>query len=819
MADEEFAELGEISLSHEYLLRSGRCLHGNGGGAVWGRSPGSILPISQYRTMYQTDQCRAAEAEDIMGHYGTRASHRSKAGLYYSPPGTSYTIVERPPPPPPVPLPQPPKPRGTYLGTNGSSYRSQPTGSTEYRSNSPSNTTTSYRNTNNTATLSSHTTHSHKKGALSPEQVLKMLTGGSKSADSSTEHHHPRHRRLTPPDIDQLPVRTITMNRSQDANHGFGICVKGGANNPGVGVYISRVEEGSIAERAGLRPGDSILQVNGIPFNGISHEEALKMLKSNRELSMTVRSPSIPPPAQGGRTHPNPPAPPPAWTMRQAYSWIDRQGRPCSPPLDYAHSVIPMPPPPPPPPRWNSYSARSSKDKVRKVELNIEPGQSLGLMIRGGVEYNLGIFITGVDKDSVAERAGLLIGDEILEVNGQSFLQMTHDDAVNELKLHKRMTLTVRDVGKVPHSCTGYEPDTSWDIHHGALRSGSSSSAALQMVEEKARVMLKKAEFTTLTYYLDEYSNKQMSVESLVTVLLQLLNNRDKHTLLIEIRETISPEDLSKFDELVYRRDNESLQRHAPPPDLPRPFNEQFTENSVLLSPSIHSVQDLEFSDLDTAPLAPGPPARSRMRPSLTDMNMAVAQRYSDDVNLFQSGYLEGLRSHLGGWTQKVKSWYWGSPTSSLAHKLGRNVDMSEDQELLEGDSNHNRSLRGDHCSSSNENEARVISEVQGQLRITVKKSRPLLGMAIEGGANTKHPLPRIINIHEKGAAFLAGGLEVGQLILEVNGVKLEGMQHQEIARLIAESFSRNFEIEFLVLEAKKSNLEPKPTALIFMES
>jgi membrane-associated protease RseP (regulator of RpoE activity) len=46
---------------------------------------------------------------------------------------------------------------------------------------------------------------------------------------------------------------------------------------PGVGVYISRVEEGSIAERAGLRPGDSILQVNGTPFTSISHEEALKV--------------------------------------------------------------------------------------------------------------------------------------------------------------------------------------------------------------------------------------------------------------------------------------------------------------------------------------------------------------------------------------------------------------------------------------------------------------------------------------------------------------------------------------------------------------
>ncbi|KFB53878.1 hypothetical protein ZHAS_00022322 [Anopheles sinensis] len=45
---------------------------------------------------------------------------------------------------------------------------------------------------------------------------------------------------------------------------------------PGVGVYISRIEEGSVAERAGLRPGDTILEVNGTPFTSINHEEALK---------------------------------------------------------------------------------------------------------------------------------------------------------------------------------------------------------------------------------------------------------------------------------------------------------------------------------------------------------------------------------------------------------------------------------------------------------------------------------------------------------------------------------------------------------------
>lgn len=31
-------------------------------------------------------------------------------------------------------------------------------------------------------------------------------------------------------------------------------------------------------------------------------------------------------------------------------------------------------------------------------------------MIRGGMEYGLGIYITGVDKDSVADRAGLMVG-------------------------------------------------------------------------------------------------------------------------------------------------------------------------------------------------------------------------------------------------------------------------------------------------------------------------------------------------------------------------------------------------------------------------
>lgn len=43
---------------------------------------------------------------------------------------------------------------------------------------------------------------------------------------------------------------------------------------------------------------------------------------------------------------------------------------------------------------------------------------------------------------------------------------------------------------------------------------------------------------------------------------------------------------------------------------------------------------------------------------------------------------------------------------------------------------------------------ALVVPDHHGNLRITVKKTKQILGIAIEGGANTKHPLPRIINIH-----------------------------------------------------------------------
>ncbi|CAH0700440.1 unnamed protein product [Spodoptera exigua] len=726
-------------------------------GYGWTRSATPQHPpahhLARHSRSHQDNRHTSYEAEDARG--------RARGGVYYSPPGTSYTIVERPA-----------SSHGHHSSYShhyaGKLSRAPYLGSTTIANSAAG--ATSLRNSTNHLSAANG-----KKRPISPEQVLRLFGQGGAAAlgkalppshppaplpaplparrhspassPSSTTHHaiyrggereRPYSSGGAPPPPAEPATRTVTMSRDPADSHGFGICVKGG-KEAGVGVYISRVEEGSVAERAGLRPGDSILQVNGTPFSGISHEDALKMLKSCRQLTMTVRTAG-------------------ALVGRASCSWMDRYGRPASPP--------PLRPP-----------RSSSKDRsVRRVDLCIEPGQSLGLMIRGGLEYNLGIYITGVDKDSVADRAGLMVGDQILEVNNQSFIDVTHDEAVAQLKYHKRMSLVVRDVGKVPHACTAYgERDAAPRISGWGKRRGAAATA----VEQKARSLLPQCDLPAIAYYMEEYASRRLTPDSFLTVVRDLLDTPQKYTLLTEIREFMLPEDRARFDELVYRRGEEPVDHHI----------KRGPERHMLPSSTMHELHDPEYEEEGRRSRRHSSPCNSR-EGSTTALH---TQHYDD---------------------------------SELAHNLSRSFDMKEDSgALLEergGIRRHQSMQRLQHGELPDEaRAARVVPDHHGNLHITVKKTKPILGIAIEGGANTKHPLPRIINIHEHGAAYEAGGLEVGQLILAVDGHRVEGLQHQDVARLIAESFAQRDkpEIEFLVVEAKKSNLEPKPTALIFLEA
>ena len=77
---------------------------------------------------------------------------------------------------------------------------------------------------------------------------------------------------------------------------GLGIMiVEGKHQESGTGVFISDLQEGSVADKAGLQVGDMILAVNNEDFVGASYETAAKVLKKTEgEIKMIVCNPNNP---------------------------------------------------------------------------------------------------------------------------------------------------------------------------------------------------------------------------------------------------------------------------------------------------------------------------------------------------------------------------------------------------------------------------------------------------------------------------------------------------------------------------------------------
>ncbi|NXM81222.1 WHRN protein, partial [Oenanthe oenanthe] len=387
-----------------------------------------------------------------------------------------------------------------------------------------------------------------------------------------------------PPPVLPGELRQVTLRRSK-AHEGLGFSIRGGAEH-GVGIYVSLVEPGSLAEREGLRVGDQILGVNGKSLDRVTHAEAVKVLKGCKKLNLAVHS--------VGRI-------PGGYVTNHIYSWVDPQGRSVSPPSglpQHQHSSLRRDG------HRRSHLQLLQEGDEKKVNLVLNEGKSLGLMIRGGAEYSLGIYITGVDKGSEAESTGLKVGDQILEVNGRSFLSIPHDEAVKLLKSSRHLMMTVKDIGRLPHArttvdetrwisssqlgetllssagcvCPGEHcppaqcPSLSLSLQPVFYRGLAGSQVTLSsmvnqtrvMLEEQARHLLNEQERATMGYYLDEYKEGNISVDALVMALFELLNTHAKFSLLSEVRGVISPQDLDRFDSLVLKREIESMKARQP---------------------------------------------------------------------------------------------------------------------------------------------------------------------------------------------------------------------------------------------------------------
>ncbi|XP_035111441.1 whirlin isoform X7 [Callithrix jacchus] len=776
-------------------------------------------------------------------------------------------------------------------------------------------------------------------------------------------------------------VRLVSLRRAK-AHEGLGFSIRGGSEH-GVGIYVSLVEPGSLAEKEGLRVGDQILRVNDKSLARVTHAEAVKALKGSKKLVLSVYS--------AGRI-------PGGYVTNHIYTWVDPQGRCISPPsgLPQSHGGTL---------RQQEGDRRSTLHLLqggdeKKVNLVLGDGRSLGLTIRGGAEYGLGIYITGVDPGSEAEGSGLKVGDQILEVNGWSFLNILHDEAVRLLKSSRHLILTVKDVGRLPHARTTVD-ETKWIASSrigeteanlagfpgdltaeginkpGFYKGPAGSQVTLSslgnqtrvLLEEQARHLLNEQERATMAYYLDEYRGGSVSVEALVMALFELLNTHAKFSLLSEVRGTISPQDLERFDHLVLRREIESMKARQPAgPGAGDTYSMvsysdtgsstgshgtsttvssarerllwliDLMENTLDLEETGEAVQgnvnalpDVSVDDVRSPseglssfkplppppPLAQGndrplgqprklgredlqppssvsshsgtvfsapqnrsPPAATMPTPGTSSAQDSPSSPIYASVSPANPGSKRPLDAHLalvnqhpigpfprvqspphlkspsaeatvaGGClsplspsshpdqtgtnqhfvmvevhrpdsepdVNEVRALPQTRTASTLSQLSDSGQTLSEDSGVDAGEAEASAPGRGRQTASTksrsskelpgNERPTDGASKPPGLLEPTstlvrVKKSAATLGIAIEGGANTRQPLPRIVTIQRGGSAHNCGQLKVGHVILEVNGLTLRGKEHREAARIIAEAFKtkdRDY-IDFLVTE------------------
>ncbi|XP_039635758.1 whirlin isoform X3 [Perca fluviatilis] len=773
-----------------------------------------------------------------------------------------------------------------------------------------------------------------------PPDFQVALRGSPDSFSTSSEGTAPLVPLLGRNFVHEPPgeIRQVTMKRHK-SNEGLGFSIRGGSEH-GVGIYVSLVEPGSLAEKQGLRIGDQIMKVNDKVFDKVTHAEAVKVLKGSKKLCLSVRS--------VGRI-------PGGYVTNHVYTWVDPQGRSVSPPPDLTeHRSATL--------RRTDSQRRSNMQLLqegdeKKVNLVLDDGRSLGLMIRGGAEYALGIYITGVDQGSAAECGGLKllpgpplppcsvptamplcslpspqVGDQILEVNGRSFLSIPHDEAVRVLKSSRHLMMTVKDVGRLPHART-VVGETKWiassqigessanssmagfPVEKGASAAGkpgfykgvAGSQVTLSslvnqsraMLEEQARHLLTEAERQTMGYYVEEYRNGHIGVEQLVVALFELLNTHAKNDSVVESNEDPPPESLNTLLTDISLDDVQSATAESPPsfkppppPGLHRRPTRRDQLNKCPSSESSHSglyftapASHNHSKEPGHAPASPSlhhkqerprEPSRDyaavrKRDPSVPSKNEQITAAHLSMVTQHSIGPFPRVQSPSRGTKPaapspspppppplpapnpppslplKLMSMSKASPSSpgskqrfvtvevhrpnaepdfnevrplpqarggALSQLSDSGQTLSEDSGVDIAESGHISKDRSPHSSRTrhprdtqggggdNPSKPPGLLEPTSTL-VRVAKSASTLGIAIEGGANTRQPLPRIVTIQRGGSAHNCGQLKVGQVILEVNGVSMRGREHRDAARLIAEAFKtkERDHVDFLVTD------------------
>ncbi|XP_060988549.1 multiple PDZ domain protein isoform X5 [Dama dama] len=203
------------------------------------------------------------------------------------------------------------------------------------------------------------------------------------------------------------------------------------------GIFIKHVLEDSPAGKNGtLKPGDRIVEVDGMDLRDASHEQAVEAIrKAGNPVVFMVQSiinrPRVPSQSESESEKPplchSPPPPPPVLAEMsgdQALSSANETSEDVDEEDEFGYS-------------WKNIRERygSLTGELHMIEL--EKGRSgLGLSLAGNKDRSrMSVFIVGIDPNGAAGKDGQLqIADELLEINGQILYGRSHQNASSIIK-------------------------------------------------------------------------------------------------------------------------------------------------------------------------------------------------------------------------------------------------------------------------------------------------------------------------------------------------------------------------------------------------
>ncbi|XP_014280394.1 whirlin isoform X2 [Halyomorpha halys] len=116
-------------------------------------------------------------------------------------------------------------------------------------------------------------------------------------------------------------------------------------------------------------------------------------------------------------------------------------------------------------------TSSSGESRVRAVCLHRRTSAKLGFSIRGGKEHGTGFFVTAVEPNSEAFKQGLMVGDQIIRINGFPVEDATHKEVLQLILGQSTVNFKVKSVGMIPVK-ENPEDELSWQIVEPSMTNG-----------------------------------------------------------------------------------------------------------------------------------------------------------------------------------------------------------------------------------------------------------------------------------------------------------------------------------------------------------